>query len=63
MAEKLKGNINHAVCRWCYGDISVENLCAAAKDIGIKGIDLVGPATGQPLKNTGCSPACATVPK
>ncbi len=49
----LKGNINHAVCRWCYGDISVENLCAAAKDIGIKGIDLVGPADWPTLKKYG----------
>ncbi|TFF34139.1 hydroxypyruvate isomerase family protein [Mucilaginibacter psychrotolerans] len=53
MADKLKGNINHAVCRWCYGDISVENLCAAAVDIGIKGIDLVGPADWPTLKKYG----------
>ena len=53
MVEKLKGNINHAVCRWCYSDISVEILCAAAKDIGIKGIDLVGPADWPTLKKYG----------
>jgi len=53
MVEKLKGNINHAVCRWCYSDISVEVLCAAAKDIGIKGIDLVGPADWPTLKKYG----------
>ena len=53
MVEKLKGNINHAVCRWCYGDISVDALCAAAKDIGIKGIDLVGPADWPTLKKYG----------
>ncbi|MES2266265.1 MAG: TIM barrel protein [Bacteroidota bacterium] len=53
MADKLKGNINHAVCRWCYGDISVEQLCVAAKDIGIKGIDLVGPEDWPTLKKHG----------
>jgi hydroxypyruvate isomerase len=53
MAQKLKGNINHAVCRWCYNDISVDALCAAAKDIGIKGIDLVGPADWPTLKKYG----------
>ncbi|MFA6087035.1 hydroxypyruvate isomerase family protein [Mucilaginibacter sp.] len=53
MVEKLKGNINHAVCRWCYNDISVDVLCAAAKDIGIKGIDLVGPADWPTLKKYG----------
>lgn len=42
--SSLKGNINHAVCRWCFNQLSVEELCMAAKDIGLKGIDLVGPA-------------------
>jgi len=51
--NKLKGNINHAVCRWCYGDFTVDQLCAAAKDIGIKGIDLVGPSDWPTLKKYG----------
>lgn len=53
MDEKLKGNINHAVCQWCYSDISVEELCIAAKKIGIKGIDLVGPNDWPTLKKHG----------
>jgi hydroxypyruvate isomerase len=53
MTDKLKGNINHAVCRWCYGDISLDDLCAAAVDIGIKGIDLVGPGDWPTLKKHG----------
>ena len=52
-ADALKGNINHAVCRWCYGSMSVEELCIAAKDIGRKGIDLVGPADWPTLKKYG----------
>jgi hydroxypyruvate isomerase len=39
----LKGRINHSVCRWCYNDLTLDQLCAAAKSIGITGIDLVGP--------------------
>ena len=27
---ELKGNINHSVCRWCYGKIPLEDLCQAA---------------------------------
>ena len=55
----LKGNINHSVCRWCYQDIPLEQLCAAAKSIGIKGIDLVGPADWPTLKKYGLdSPMC-----
>lgn len=50
---KLKGNINHAVCRWCYSDITVEELCIAAKKIGIKAIDLVGPKDWPTLKKHG----------
>ncbi|WP_230688236.1 hydroxypyruvate isomerase family protein [Hymenobacter jeongseonensis] len=55
----LKGNINHSVCRWCYQDLSLEQLCVAAKSIGIKGIDLVGPADWPTLKKHGLdSPMC-----
>ncbi|MFZ9660799.1 MAG: hydroxypyruvate isomerase family protein [Chitinophagaceae bacterium] len=49
----LKGNINHAVCRWCYGAIPMEEFCKAAADMGIKGIDLVGPADWPTLKKYG----------
>ncbi len=55
-AEKttaLKGNINHAVCRWCYQSIPLEDLCKFAKEIGIKGIDLVGPNDWSMLKKYG----------
>lgn len=40
---KLKGNINHAVCKWTYNFLGLEGLCKVAKEIGIKAIDLVGP--------------------
>lgn len=46
----LKGKINHAACRWCYNDIPMETFCLAAKKIGIKAIDLVGPKDWDILK-------------
>lgn len=49
----LKGNINHAVCRWCFSQLDVETLCIEAKKIGIKGIDLVGPEDWPTLKKHG----------
>lgn len=49
----LKGNINHAVCRWCYDSIPIEEFCAGAKDIGITGIDLVGPKDWPILQKYG----------
>lgn len=47
----LKGNINHSACRWCYSDIPLEQLCAAGKEMGLVGIDLVGPKDWPTLKN------------
>jgi hydroxypyruvate isomerase len=39
----LKNNINHSVCQWCYNSIPLEELAKAAKDIGLKSIELLGP--------------------
>lgn len=49
----LKGNVNHAVCRWCFPDLDLDTLCVEAKKIGIKGIDLVGPKEWPTLKKHG----------
>lgn len=51
--QTLKGNIRHAVCRWCYNDIPLEQFCAAARDMGISAIDLVGPKDWPTLKKYG----------
>lgn len=50
---KLKGNINHSVCRWCYGDIPLEQLCVGVNKIGFGAIDLVGPKDWPVLKQHG----------
>ncbi len=49
----MKGNINHSVCKWCYGDIPLEAFCIAVKKIGITAIDLTGPADWPMLKKHG----------
>lgn len=49
----LKGNVNHAVCRWCFPDIELDTLCIEAKKMGITGIDLVGPKEWPTLKKYG----------
>lgn len=41
LTADLKGNINHSACQWCYNDIPLEKLCEAAKEMGIKSIDLL----------------------
>ena len=50
---KLKGNINHSVSRWTYGDLSLEKLCMVIKDLGFAAIDLVGPKDWALLKREG----------
>ena len=35
------GRIRQSVCRWCYKDMSVEQICAMAADLGLKGVDLL----------------------
>ena len=50
---KLKGNINHSVCAWCYGKMTIEELCLGVKKIGFSAIDLVGPKDWPTLKQHG----------
>jgi len=51
--NKLKGNINHSVCRWCFSSLDVETLCIEAKKLGLTGIDLVGPKDWPTLEKHG----------
>jgi hydroxypyruvate isomerase len=46
----MKGNINHSVCKWCYGDIPLDEFAIKIKEIGITGIDLIGPKDWHILK-------------
>ncbi len=48
---KLKGNINHSVCRWTYSYLSLDELCNAVKKIGFSAIDLIGPQEWPILKS------------
>ncbi|MEY3423050.1 MAG: hypothetical protein RIR48_3380, partial [Bacteroidota bacterium] len=50
---KLKSNINHSVCRWTYGHLSLEKLCLLVKKIGFNAIDLIGPNEWDILKKHG----------
>jgi hydroxypyruvate isomerase len=49
----LKGNINHSVSRWTYGDLSIEELCQLVQSIGFGAIDLCGPQDWPILKKYG----------
>lgn len=55
----LKGKINHSVCKWCYSDIPLEDLCIAGKKIGLQSIELLGPNDWPTLKKHGLTCAMA----
>jgi len=58
LTNALKGNINHSVCPWAY-KMPLADLCVAAKDIGLVGIDLCGPKEWPIIQKYGLdSPMC-----
>ncbi len=57
LEKGLKGKVNHSVCRWCYKDIALEDLCKAAKEIGIASVELTGPDEWPVLKKYGLTSA------
>jgi hydroxypyruvate isomerase len=42
-AGATKKRIKQAVCRWCYQKMPIDDLCAAAAQMGLLGIDLLNP--------------------
>jgi hydroxypyruvate isomerase len=59
---KLKGNIKHSACRWCYSKIKLEDLCAAGKEMGLAAIDLLAPADFDTVKKYGLVCSMVTNP-
>ncbi|MEB8330432.1 TIM barrel protein [Flavobacteriaceae bacterium KMM 6897] len=50
MGFKLKNNINHSVCHWCFGDIPLEDFLINLNALNIKAVDLMGPKEWPLLK-------------
>jgi hydroxypyruvate isomerase len=46
----VSGKINHSACKWCYKDISLDDLCIAGKPFGLRAIDLLDPADFATMK-------------
>ncbi len=57
---KLKGRVNHSVCKWCYPDIQLEPFCQAAKEIGLQSVELVEVNDLPTLKKHGLTCAMVT---
>jgi len=41
--RRLKGRIHHSVCRWCYKEIPLDDLCRTGREMGLAAIDLLDP--------------------
>jgi len=61
LSADLKNNINHSVCQWCYGSIPLEDLAKAAKEIGLKSIELLGPDQWAIVQKHGLTCAMAYI--
>jgi len=58
----MNGKINHSVCKWCYKDIPLEDLCIAGKEFGLKSIELLKPEDMETLKKHGLTCAIFSNP-
>lgn len=57
--EEAGGRVNHSVCKWCYNGISIDGLCLAGKEFGLKSVELLGPGDIEKVQKHGMT--CAMV--
>lgn len=50
---KLKNNVNHSVCQWCFDSYPLEEFLSILNDLGIQAIDLIAPKDFGLLKKYG----------
>src|SRR5213594_1584392 len=56
----LKGRINHSVCKWCYPNVELEDLCVAGKAMRLQSIELLEPKDWPTLLKHGLTCAMAS---
>lgn len=56
------GAINHSACKWCYKDVSLEQLCEAGKEFGLRSVELLAPGDKATLDKYGMDCAMITFP-
>jgi hydroxypyruvate isomerase len=59
---RRKGRIHQSVSRWCFQKTPLDELCAFAKEIGLYGVDLLGPKDYEVPRRYGLVCTMATVP-
>ncbi|HMN95902.1 MAG TPA: TIM barrel protein [Phycisphaerales bacterium] len=61
-APREPGRVRQSICRWCYGGMPLEALCALATSIGYGSIELLGEAEWPVVAAQGLSCAVANGP-
>ena len=70
---KLKGNIHHSVCAWCYGSLwrpgknkparmSLEDFCRECGKLGLESVELLGAAEWPTVRKVGLTCAMCSGP-
>ena len=49
----LKGRLKQSVCKWCYGNLTLDQLCEAAKAMGLQSVELLGENDWPTVKKYG----------
>ena len=60
LAAAPAGRLKQSAARWCYGKISMDDLCRQGAELGLSGIDLVNEADWATCKKYGLVPAMVT---
>ncbi|MEM1443331.1 MAG: TIM barrel protein [Verrucomicrobiota bacterium] len=56
------GKINHSACKWCYKNVSLDDLCAAGKEFGLQSVELLMPSDFEKLQKHDMYCAMVTSP-
>ena len=57
-----KGRLKQSVCKWCYPNLTLDQLCAAAKAMGLQSVELLGENDWATCKKYGLTCAMANGP-
>jgi len=58
----VRGAVNHSVCKWCYPEVGLDELCEAGKEFGLKSVELLMPDDFATLKKHGMTCAMVSFP-
>jgi hydroxypyruvate isomerase len=61
-AGRSVGRLKQSVCQWCYSRMALDDLCTAAKRIGLESVELLGEKDWTTVKQHGLTCAMANGP-